>query len=68
MPMLEIVVARKQPLTIEQKRAFAREAMEIFLSVLGTPPGRLRLAFYELQPEESLDLLVTESSEDCRRH
>ncbi len=68
MPMLEIVVAGKDPLTTEQKRAFAREAVEIFHTVLGTPPGRLRLAFYELKPEESLDLLTAESSEDSIRH
>ncbi|MBO9386805.1 MAG: hypothetical protein J7453_10255 [Thermomicrobium sp.] len=68
MPMLEIVLARKEPLTTDQKRAFAREAVEIFHRVLGTPPGRLRLAFYELRPEESLDLLTAESSEDAHRH
>lgn len=57
MPMLEIIVARAEPLKLEQKRAFAREAVEIFRRVLGTPPGRLRLAFYELRPEDSLGLL-----------
>uniref|UniRef100_A0A7C5VVP6 4-oxalocrotonate tautomerase n=1 Tax=Thermomicrobium roseum TaxID=500 RepID=A0A7C5VVP6_THERO len=57
MPMLEIIVARAEPLKLEQKRAFAREAVEIFRTVLGTPPGRLRLAFYELRPEDSLGLL-----------
>uniref|UniRef100_A0A7C1K358 4-oxalocrotonate tautomerase n=1 Tax=Thermomicrobium roseum TaxID=500 RepID=A0A7C1K358_THERO len=57
MPMLEIIVARAEPLMLEQKRAFAREAVEIFRTVLGTPPGRLRLAFYELRPEDSLGLL-----------
>ncbi|MFN3337055.1 MAG: tautomerase family protein [Thermomicrobium sp.] len=57
MPMLEIVVARKEPLAIEHKRAFAQEAVEIFRTVLGTPPGRLRLAVYELRPEDSLGLL-----------
>lgn len=58
MPMLEIIVARAEPLMLEQKRAFAREAVEIFRTVLGTPPGRLRLAFYELRPEDSLGLLT----------
>lgn len=57
MPMLEIIAARAEPLMLEQKRAFAREAVEIFRTVLGTPPGRLRLAFYELRPEDSLGLL-----------
>lgn len=61
MPMLEVVVARPEPLTVEQKRAFAREAVEIFRAVLGTPPGRLRLAFYELRPEDSSALLEEET-------
>ncbi|MCS7246234.1 MAG: hypothetical protein NZ696_01315 [Thermomicrobium sp.] len=62
MPMLEVVIAREEPLTVEQKRAFAQEAVEIFRAVLGTPPGRLRLAFYELRPEDSLGLLERPSS------
>ncbi|GBD15657.1 hypothetical protein HRbin26_00548 [bacterium HR26] len=57
MPLLEVVYAREEPLPLEQRRAFAREAVEIFREVLGTPPGRLRLAFYYLEPEESLGLL-----------
>ena len=57
MPLLEIIIARAEPLVLQQKRAFAREAVEIFRTVLGTPPGRLRLAFYELRPEDSLGLL-----------
>jgi len=57
MPLLEVVYAREEPLPVEQRRAFAREAVEIFREVLGTPPGRLRLAFYHLEPEESLGLL-----------
>ncbi len=57
MPMLEIIIARAEPLVLQQKRAFAQEAVEIFRTVLGTPPGRLRLAFYELRPEDSLGLL-----------
>ncbi len=60
-PMLEVLVARPEPLTVEQKRAFAREVVEIFRSVLGTPPGRLRLAIYELRPEDSLGLLAEET-------
>jgi phenylpyruvate tautomerase PptA (4-oxalocrotonate tautomerase family) len=57
MPMLEVVIARKEPLPLETKRAFAREAVEIFREVLGTQPGRLRLAFYELRSEDTLALL-----------
>jgi phenylpyruvate tautomerase PptA (4-oxalocrotonate tautomerase family) len=57
MPLLEVVYAREEPLPVEQRRAFAREAVEIFREVLGTPPGRLRLAFYYLEPEDSLGLL-----------
>ncbi len=57
MPLLEVVYAREEPLPVERRRAFACEAVEIFRQVLGTPVGRLRLAFYYLEPEESLGLL-----------
>ncbi|MCX2726535.1 hypothetical protein OO015_03395 [Thermomicrobium sp. 4228-Ro] len=57
MPMLEILIAREQPLPVETKRAFAREAVEIFREVLGTQPGRLRLVFFELKPEDTLAVL-----------
>jgi hypothetical protein len=57
MPLLEVVYSRTEPLPVERRRAFARQAVTIFHSVLGTPPGRLRLAFYRLDPEDSLGLL-----------
>lgn len=57
MPMLEILYSREQPLDEERKRDFARRAEEILGEVVGTPPGRMRLAFYHLAPEDSLGLL-----------
>lgn len=57
MPFLEVIMSRPEPLTEREKRAFAEEAVKIFQSVLGTPPGRLRLAFYQLRPEDTVDLL-----------
>ncbi len=63
MPLLEVIYARAEPLPVERRRAFVREAEEIFRAVLGTPPGRLRLAFYSLEPEESLSLLDEGPSE-----
>ena len=39
MPILEVVQAAKEPVTVEQKRAFARSAVEVFRDVLGTPDG-----------------------------
>ncbi|MCX7622652.1 MAG: hypothetical protein N2Z82_02680 [Thermomicrobium sp.] len=65
MPMLEVVIAREEPVSVEAKRAFAREAVEIFREVLGTQPGRLRLAFYELRPEDTLALLEEPSPDDA---
>ena len=58
MPMLEVVAMREEPLSLEAKRAFARAAVEIFREVLGTPPGRLQLAFFHLRPDDSLGLLA----------
>lgn len=57
MPMVEVVYAKHEPLEREKKEAFAREAERILQDVLGTPPGRMRLAFYHLSPEDSLGLL-----------
>ncbi len=57
MPFLEVLVAREEPLPAERKRAFAQEAIEIFREVLATQPGRLRLAFYELRPEDTLAIV-----------
>ncbi len=68
MPLLEILYSREEPLPVERRRAFAREAVEIFREVLGTPPGRLRLAFYYLDPEDSLDLLDDSPPEPQAEH
>jgi len=65
MPMLEVLIARDEPLPVETKRAFAREAVEIFREVLGTQPGRLRLVFYELKPEDTLAVLDESSGESA---
>ena len=65
MPILEVIQAAKEPATTEQKRAFARSALEIFRDVLGTPEGRLRVFFYPLEWEDSLaGLLESEPEED----
>jgi phenylpyruvate tautomerase PptA (4-oxalocrotonate tautomerase family) len=58
MPMIEVLYSEKQPLDTERKRAFARESERILNEVLGTPPGRMRLAFYHLQPEDSVEVLA----------
>jgi phenylpyruvate tautomerase PptA (4-oxalocrotonate tautomerase family) len=64
MPILEVVHAAKEPVTTEQKRAFARSAVEIFRDVLGTPDGRLRVFFYPLEWEDSIaGLLEGDSGE-----
>ncbi len=39
MPLLEVVHSAAEPLDIERKRAFAREAVAVFARVLATPPG-----------------------------
>lgn len=57
MPMIEVVYARDESLDLEKKKSFAKEAEQILQEVLGTPPGRMRLAFYHLLPEDSLGLL-----------
>jgi phenylpyruvate tautomerase PptA (4-oxalocrotonate tautomerase family) len=57
MPLLEVLYASDEPLSLERKRAFAREAVAIFHEVLGTPPGRLRLVIHHLKPDDSLGLL-----------
>jgi Tautomerase-like len=64
MPILEVVHAAKEPATTEQKRSFARSAVEIFRDVLGTPDGRLRVFFYPLGWEDNLaGLLEGDSGE-----
>ena len=57
MPMLEVIYERDEPLDPARKRAFARAAVAAFGAVLGTPPGRLRLAFRHVAPEDGLGLL-----------
>ncbi|MCS7290178.1 MAG: hypothetical protein NZ699_13695 [Roseiflexus sp.] len=58
MPLLEVLYAAEEPLPLERRRAFAREAVAIFQEVLGTPPGRLRLVIHRLHPDDSLGLLA----------
>jgi hypothetical protein len=65
MPILEVIQSAAEPATTEQKRAFARSALEIFRDVLGTPEGRLRVFFYPLAWEDNLaGLLESEPEED----
>jgi len=64
MPMLEVLYQRREPLLPEAKQGFARAAVEIFREVLGTPPGRLQLAFFHLRPDDSLGLLAEPNALD----
>lgn len=57
MPLVEVLYSSEKPLETERKRAFAEEAERVLGEVLGTPPGRMRLAFQHLTPEDSLGLL-----------
>lgn len=57
MPMLEVIYERDEPLDLARKRAFARAAVAAFGAVIGTPPGRLCLAFRHVAPEDGLGLL-----------
>lgn len=61
MPMIEVLYSSENPLETEKKRAFAKEAERILEEVLGTPPGRMRLAFQHLPPGDSLGLLAESS-------
>lgn len=47
MPMLEILVSRGVPLTLEEREVLRREAEAIFQEVLGTSPERLRILVLE---------------------
>ncbi len=58
MPMIEVLYSSEKPLETEKKRAFAEEAERVLEEVVGTPPGRMRLAFQHLPPEDSLGLLA----------
>lgn len=58
MPLIEVLYSREEPLDRESKRAFAEEAVRVFREVLDTPPGRLRLAFHYLDPDDTLPALL----------
>lgn len=47
MPMLEVLVSRKKPLTWEEKEALKKEAEDLFQEVIGTPKGRLQVFVFE---------------------
>lgn len=57
MPFVEVVCAKTKPLSKEQKRMFAQDALKIFTEVISTRPGALRIAFQQLEPEDSILLL-----------
>ena len=57
MPFVEVFIAQEQPPTLEQKRAFAVEAQQIFSEEFGTRPGSLRLAVWHLAPDDTLAVL-----------
>lgn len=56
MPMIEVLHSSEKPLERE-KRAFAKEAERVLEEVLAHP-GRMRLTFQHLPPEDSLGLLA----------
>lgn len=56
--MLEVIRSGSAALSLEQKRGFALEAEQIFREVLGTPPGRLRLMFQQIVPEDTIEGLT----------
>lgn len=64
MPLLEILYASQEPASTEHKRVFARSAVEIFRDVLGTPDGRLRVVFYPLGWEDSLEGLLDDAGNE----
>lgn len=64
MPLLEVLHAAQQPASVEQKRVFARSAVEIFRDVLGTPDGRLRVVFYPLGWEDSIEGLLDDAGDE----
>jgi len=51
-PMLEVLVSREKPLTREEREALKEEAEAIFLEVLGTPKGRLRVFVLEEREDQ----------------
>ena len=58
MPMLEVLLASEEPVSSAQKGAFARDAVEIFRDVLGTPDGRLRLFFNIVAWQDAIPALL----------
>ena len=64
MPLLEVLHAAQEPASQEQKRAFARSAVEVFRDVLGTPDGRLRVVFYPLGWDDSIEGLLADADEE----
>ncbi len=67
MPMLEVTQAAPMAASLEQKRAFAKEAIEIFSEILNTPDGRLRLFFYQLNWDSCLPGLIPSNHIDNDR-
>lgn len=47
MPLLEVLVAREEPLTREERDKLKEEAEAIFQETLGTPKGRLKIVLLE---------------------
>jgi hypothetical protein len=65
MPVMEVIHAAKEKADTAQKRAFVRSAVEIFRDVLGTPDGKLRVFFYQLDYEDGIEgLLNSDEDED----
>jgi hypothetical protein len=64
MPILEVIHSTPEPVSVEQKQAFARAAVEIFRDVLGTPDGRLKVFFYQLGWEDCIAGLLDGDSKD----
>lgn len=58
MPMVEVFYVQPEPLDVEQKRAFAREAREIVQEVLKVKPAQLRLTYNHVEPENGHTYLL----------
>lgn len=64
MPLLEIVHSTQVPPTETQKQALAREVIDIFHEVLGTPDGRLRVCYYPVAWQDTLPGLLEDKSDE----
>jgi phenylpyruvate tautomerase PptA (4-oxalocrotonate tautomerase family) len=64
MPLLEVIHSSQEPATLEQKQAFVRSAVEIFRDVLGTPDGRLKVFFNQLDWEDGIEGLLGSEEND----